>query len=56
MQAVAELIARVGQVLRGTPALREVDLNPVVVYPQGKGAVALDALMLIDTATGGASS
>ena len=56
MQAVAELIARVGQVLRGTPALREIDLNPVVVYPQGKGAVALDALMLIDTATGGASS
>ncbi|QIL70673.1 acetate--CoA ligase family protein [Diaphorobacter sp. HDW4B] len=56
LQAVAELIARVGQVLRGTPALREIDLNPVVVYPQGKGAVALDALMLIDTATGGASS
>ena len=53
LQAVAELIERIGQVLRGTPALREIDLNPVVVHPQGKGAVALDALMLIDQQAGG---
>lgn len=49
VQAAAELISRLGQVLRGTPGVREVDLNPVVVYPKGKGVVALDALMLIDT-------
>lgn len=46
--AVAALIERLGQVLRGTPAIREIDLNPVVVYPQGQGVLALDALMLID--------
>lgn len=46
--AVAALIERLGQVLRGTPQIREIDLNPVVVYPQGQGVLALDALMLID--------
>lgn len=48
LQAVAALIERLGQVLRGTPAIREIDLNPVVVYPQGQGVLALDALMLVD--------
>lgn len=47
IDAVAALIERLGQVLRGTPAIREIDLNPVVVYPQGQGVLALDALMLV---------
>ena len=46
--AVASIIAALGRLLRGTPAVREIDLNPVVVYPQGEGAVALDALILAD--------
>ncbi|MFT4192976.1 MAG: acetate--CoA ligase family protein [Comamonas sp.] len=46
--AVADLVVRLGQVLRGTPAIREIDLNPVIVYPEGQGVVALDALMRID--------
>lgn len=45
--AVADIIARVGQLLLGEPSIREIDLNPVVVYPDGEGAVALDALMLV---------
>jgi hypothetical protein len=36
--------------LLGTPGIREIDLNPVVVYPRGRGAVALDALILADRA------
>lgn len=48
--AVAALIERLGQVLRGTPAIREIDLNPVIVYPQGQGVLALDALMLLESA------
>ena len=39
---------RLGRLLRGTPAIREIDLNPVVVYPKGQGAVALDALILAE--------
>ena len=46
--AVADIVLALGRVLAGTPAIREIDLNPVVVYPQGQGAVALDALILAD--------
>ncbi|MES1975238.1 MAG: acetate--CoA ligase family protein [Pseudomonadota bacterium] len=48
--AVAAIVGNVGRLLRGTPAIREIDLNPVIVYPQGQGAVALDALILADPA------
>lgn len=46
VDAVATLIAGLGRVLAGTPSIREIDLNPVVVYPKGEGVVALDALIL----------
>lgn len=45
--AVAALIARVGRLLLAEPTILEIDLNPVIVYRQGEGAVALDALMLV---------
>ena len=45
--AVADIVLALGAVLEAGPAIREIDLNPVVVYPDGEGAVALDALMLI---------
>jgi acyl-CoA synthetase (NDP forming) len=48
VDAVADVVAALGSVLAGTPAIREIDLNPVVVYPKGQGAVALDALILAD--------
>jgi acyl-CoA synthetase (NDP forming) len=47
VEAVATLIGRIGQVLRAEPRIQELDLNPVVVYPQGQGVIALDALMLV---------
>ena len=46
VSAVAQIIERLGAVLRAEPSIREIDLNPVVVYPAGQGAVALDALIL----------
>lgn len=53
IDAVAKLIAGLGRVLAGTPSIREIDLNPVVVYPKGEGpntlgVVALDALILAE--------
>ncbi len=44
--AVAQIIARIAALLRADPSIREIDLNPVVVYPAGNGAIALDALIL----------
>ena len=46
--ALAELIVQVGRVMTGNPRIREIDLNPVIVHPQGEGVVALDALMLVE--------
>lgn len=45
--AVAELIQRLGLWLQAQPAVREIDLNPVIAYPVGEGAMALDALMQV---------
>ena len=46
VNAAARIVATLGQLLLAEPAIREIDLNPVVIYPDGEGAVALDALML----------
>ena len=45
--AVAGIIEKVGALLRAEPRIREIDLNPVIVYPAGLGAIALDALMVV---------
>ncbi len=46
--ALAQLIVTLGRILRAEPAIREVDLNPVILHPKGQGVVALDALMLVE--------
>ena len=48
VEAAADLIGKVGRLLLGEPSIRELDLNPVVLYPEGQGCVALDALMLVE--------
>jgi acyl-CoA synthetase (NDP forming) len=47
VQALAGLIRQVAAVLVANPRLLELDLNPVILRPQGEGLLALDALMLI---------
>ena len=44
--AAAAIVEQLGRLLRCTPTIREVDINPVVVYPVGQGAIALDALIV----------
>jgi len=45
VDAVAALVEALGNAVAATPAIREIDLNPVVVYPRGQGVIALDALI-----------
>jgi acyl-CoA synthetase (NDP forming) len=47
LDAVAEMISTIGRLMLGEPSIAEIDLNPVLVFPKGEGAVALDALMLV---------
>jgi acyl-CoA synthetase (NDP forming) len=46
--AAAQIVAQVGKLIQADPRIREIDVNPVVVYPEGEGAVALDGLIYID--------
>ncbi len=46
VRAVAEIVSRLGRLMLAASQIREVDMNPVAVYPQGQGAVALDALIV----------
>ena len=49
--AAAKAIAALGEaVLAGGGRLREVEINPLLVLPQGNGAVAVDALVLLNAA------
>lgn len=49
--AAALAIAALGEaVLAGGDRLREVEINPLLVMPQGKGAIAVDALVLLNEA------
>ena len=48
VSAAARAIAALGEaVLAGGERLREVEVNPLLVLPAGKGAVAVDALVLL---------
>jgi acetate---CoA ligase (ADP-forming) len=49
--AAAKAIAALGEaVLAGGDRLGEVEINPLLVMPQGKGAIAVDALVLLNEA------
>lgn len=45
--AVARVIAALGRCMLSDPRILEIDINPLVVPPLGRGAVALDALVRV---------
>ena len=46
VDAIVRIAHAVGRLLLDEPSICEIDLNPVVIYPRSKGAVALDALIV----------
>jgi acyl-CoA synthetase (NDP forming) len=46
LAALIDALLRIGALIRATPSLSEIDVNPLLVYPQGQGVVALDALLV----------
>lgn len=50
--AVAEVVAKIGRLMRIAPRIIEIDINPLVVYRLGEGAVALDALISAEKCKG----
>ena len=50
--ALAMVVQRIGALLAARPDIQEVDLNPVTVYAAGQGALALDALIVMNAPDG----
>lgn len=46
LDAVAEVVSLVGELMQQHPEVTEVDINPLVAYGRGEGVVALDALVV----------
>ena len=56
VRAAAEIVARVGALLLSNASIVEIDVNPVVVYAAGQGAMALDALLVTEIRDAGEGS
>jgi acyl-CoA synthetase (NDP forming) len=48
VRAAAEIVCRLGALMLANPEIKEADINPIVVYPEGQGALALDALIFAE--------
>jgi acetyltransferase len=45
--SIVDALLRIGQMVQDFPEIAELDINPLVVYPQGQGAIALDMRLVI---------
>ena len=45
--ALIDALLRLSQLVCEHPQIKELDINPLIVYPQGKGAVVADARIIL---------
>ena len=43
IEAVKDAIARLSQLSLDNPSISEIEINPLIVYPEGQGAISLDS-------------
>jgi acyl-CoA synthetase (NDP forming) len=48
VEAVAKAVLAIGRLMRTTPGIIEIDVNPLMVHAKGHGATALDALIVAE--------
>ncbi len=47
VESVAECLMRLSQLVTDHPRIRELDINPLIVYPSGDGAMVADARLIL---------
>jgi acetate---CoA ligase (ADP-forming) len=45
--AIVEALLRIGQLVQDFPEIAELDINPLMVYPQHRGAIAIDMRLVL---------
>ena len=45
---MAQAVLAIGRLMRTTPGIVEIDVNPLMVFAKGQGAIALDALIVTE--------
>jgi acetyltransferase len=46
--AIYDAIERISQLVIDFPQIKEMDINPMLIYPKGEGAVAVDARIILE--------
>jgi acetyltransferase len=46
-EAIVDTLLRVGQLVQDFPEIAELDINPLIVYPKGQGALAIDMRLVL---------
>jgi acetyltransferase len=50
IQAIADCLLRLSQMVSEHPQIKELDINPLIVYPQDQGAMVADARIILSEA------
>ncbi len=46
-EAIIDTLLRIGQLVGDFPEIAELDINPLIVYPRGQGAIAIDMRLVL---------
>jgi acetyltransferase len=46
-EAIVDTLLRVSQLVQDFPEIAELDINPLMVYPRGQGAIAIDMRLIL---------
>jgi len=47
IESVVDLLVRLSHMLVDSPQIQEIDINPVLVFAEGEGALAVDARVIL---------
>lgn len=47
-EAIVEILLKMGQLVQDFPEIVEFDINPLIVYPKGQGAIAIDMRLILE--------